>query len=129
MQFFKDRIKAKDLDGKKGEVLEGWLKRISDEDPDAEVGPVLGFCPNPTSKRRKIIDSKVTFGWGGYVGSQEGAMTWGIDLGCFFFSNLDLETWRLDACFHEEMDDLLQNLPLFYQSDWGIDWEKFLTQS
>jgi len=34
---FADRIKAKDLDGKKGEVLEGWLKRISEEDPDAEV--------------------------------------------------------------------------------------------
>lgn len=62
---------------------------------------------------------------GGYVGSQEGGMTWGIDLFSFF----ELETWRLDACFHEEMDDLLQNLPLNYQSDWGIHWEKFLTQS
>lgn len=44
----------------------------------------------------------MTAGMGGYVASQEGAMTWGI---------FELETWRLDACFHEEMDDLLQNLP------------------
>ncbi|CAL1173094.1 unnamed protein product [Cladocopium goreaui] len=34
---FADRIKAKDLDGKKGEVLEGWFKRIHEEDPQTEV--------------------------------------------------------------------------------------------
>ena len=36
----KDRIKAKDLDGKKGEVLEGWFRRILEEDPQTEApGP------------------------------------------------------------------------------------------
>ena len=55
MQFFKDRIKAKDLDGKKGEVLEGWLKRISEEDPDAEVGPDTWDLDKPGEKEK---------GWG-----------------------------------------------------------------
>ncbi|CAK9013228.1 unnamed protein product [Durusdinium trenchii] len=34
---FADRIKAEHLDGRKGEVLEGWLKRVSEEDPAAQV--------------------------------------------------------------------------------------------
>jgi hypothetical protein len=45
----KDRIKAKDLDGKKGEVLEGWFKRIHEEDPQTEArgpGPVLAVLLN-----------------------------------------------------------------------------------
>lgn len=59
MQFFKDRIKAKDLDGKKGEVLEGWLKRISEEDPDAEVGPdTWNFVQIPPERRRKSSTQK-----------------------------------------------------------------------
>lgn len=45
----KDRIKAKDLDGKKGEVLEGWFKRILEEDPQTEArgpGAVLAVLLN-----------------------------------------------------------------------------------
>ena len=54
----KDRIKAKDLDGKKGEVLEGWFKRILEEDPQTEArgpGAVLAVLLNFHLKRYKEI--------------------------------------------------------------------------
>ena len=54
--FFKDRIKAKDLDGKKGEVLEGWFKRISEEDDQAEALGLQGCKDSANLYNLKVVD-------------------------------------------------------------------------